>query len=219
MPRTVWAAAQLAGTVLFIAGCARGDKAGRAARATESCAQLCRLVVRSSEPAAIEQCYRGCRAQVFAVGPACEDRLHDWVDCARAKAEREKLDASDADTAGLVAHYCPRELSYANACAKASQSAGIVQNGEQRVQINGAEKHVLYEVKYEGGFDCVGEPGAAARAPCTSAKLCASKCYYCGTAQYSLRLRACIDGQCVDKTELDAFVPMLDVLENCHPQN
>jgi hypothetical protein len=215
LPYAVWAAAQVAGAVLCIVACSRDDEAGRAARVSTRCERLCRTVVRAADPTPSGQCHRGCLAQVFAVGKACEDRLVDWMDCAVAEAAEGDLATRDSMGTARRAHPCARESSAAKDCAKHCQSAGIVQSGEQLVELAGARRRVLYELSYQGCFTCVVQKGAEARAPCSSAKSCASRCFDCRSGQGSVSLRACVAGLCAEPSELDDLVHRLDALGVC----
>ncbi len=214
-PRAFRVAAQLAGAVLCIVACSRAKKAGRAARASNSCEQLCRLVVRSSESGPSGQCHRGCLAQVFAAGPACEDSLINWMDCENARGVEEPSKAPDLAVSGRATPYCSRELRAVTDCNKDCQSAGILQTGEQQIVDSGSTRRVLYEVKYHGCSTCSVDKGAAARAPCSSPKVCASDCYGCRSGQSSVSLRACVEGRCAERSELDHLLHRLEVLGPC----
>lgn len=211
----LWAAAHVAGLGLCVVGCARDNEAGRAARATTSCERRCRLVVRSSEPAQLEQCQRGCLAQVFAAGPACESRLVDWMDCENTSAKSGVLVPRDSAAPTTSPQRCNRALERARECAQDCKHAGIVVSGDQSVPGSGVVRRVLYEVKYQGCARCAVDQGAPARAPCSSARVCASECFGCRSGQSSVSLRACVDGRCAESSELAELVVKLDALGAC----
>lgn len=194
----------MTGAVLLHPACRDNDKAGRAARAVELCTDYCRLAVRASDPSQSGECHRGCIGRFNEGGPACESAWIEWLAC----------EGRSGPTTQLPAEICAGSWHKAAQCSRECRQAGIVVAGETRLSSD-ITSHASYELHLHGCTPCVPEPGAAASAPCSAAKVCASRCFECASKRSSASLRACVDGRCAGAAEISALMAELDALTSC----
>lgn len=196
-------AAAIVGVVLLTFACNWDKKAGRAASGAARCAEFCRLVVRPPDRAASAECQRSCLAEWALAGESCQKSLREWMNCATSLAS------------GRLSSDCSAERRSARECVRDCGQSGIVQSGEERVELDGNPALVGFQLRFHGCATCVPEPGAGARAVCSAPKVCEETCLECGSSKGSISLRACVEGRCAGKSELAGIARKLDALRSC----
>lgn len=197
----------VAGTILSVLACKSNTRAGRAARGAAICAEFCRLVVRSSDPAPSGDCHRGCVAQWDLAGDSCRHRLSESMRC--------EIHRASSDRTNGVASRCLQLKESADACVSYCRHQGIVQSGEVPIDSQGKASIAQFQIHERGCEACVPEPGASAGAACSSPKICRESCLVCRSGQSFSSLRACVDGHCARQAELTALATQLDTLQGC----
>jgi hypothetical protein len=215
LPTARSANAVMAGVVLFTSACSCGDEAGRAARSSQACGRFCRLVVRSLDETPNGPCQRGCLAELSLAGTACRAAKLDWMDCRIGAARALTVQPARPVDSEPSAVSCAKELGAARSCTKDCSKDGILQSGEQYLSEVRPPSQVSYEVRYHGCSPCGIDDGARAGAPCSTAKVCESKCYDCQLGRSTISLRACVDGHCAASGELQALLRQVNLLEVC----
>lgn len=200
----------VAGTILCALACRSNTRAGRAARGAAICAEFCRLVVRSSDPAPSGECQRGCLARWDRAGETCQPHVSESLRCEIGQASRER--------ANRVTSRCLQLKERADACVNDCQHQGIVQSGEVPIDWHGKAINAQFRLHVRGCEACVPEPGASADAACSSPKICQELCFGCRSSQRFVSVRACVDGHCAGQAELSALATQLDALRECTVQ-